>query len=396
MLAIAVDHQRAPRSCARTHGSRRGNSVSSTPPDDAEVMSTSPPGHAGVIGGMLDVDPRARYGARGRARRRRVRERPATDVAGARVADAGVTAVGHGTQAGLSADDWPRDARDLLAVALMFSNSGSRYAATVPVRSRRCVSHRRPRAAWRAYAAAAGLVLAGPIGAAQFAVDRRHPGAVAVRPASEATRRAKQLTVVVDRGERAGTWRISAALPPGRFASTTSRTGPPLLQVAGAGAPVCTLGVGSPEACRGADRPLVRLRTRGRRTVTAFPPAAWLIPSNGNSPVGGRRGAICSVGGFSGRVKEDRCSVCAQSRRPRLFIGRAEEAASRHQFSTADRVRRVRRTARLGGSFDGGRCGQRFGGRVADSVGPTISIPTVSVPTVSVPTVSVPTVASHR
>ncbi len=58
-------------------------------------------------------------------------------------------------------------------------------------------------------AAAAALVLAGPIGAAQStSIVGTWSGYLTPASGSHASR--QRLTVVVDRGERAGTWRISA------------------------------------------------------------------------------------------------------------------------------------------------------------------------------------------
>jgi hypothetical protein len=64
-------------------------------------MSASPPGHAGVVGGMLNMT-RGLGTALGVALAGALFT-AAAGVAGARVADAGVAAVGHGLTAALGA-----------------------------------------------------------------------------------------------------------------------------------------------------------------------------------------------------------------------------------------------------------------------------------------------------
>jgi hypothetical protein len=99
MLTIAVEHG--------TAGILAGLAVTGvglglfTPANNAEVMTASPPGHAGVIGGMLNMT-RGLGTALGVALAGALFT-AAAGVAGARVADAGVAAVGHGLTAALGA-----------------------------------------------------------------------------------------------------------------------------------------------------------------------------------------------------------------------------------------------------------------------------------------------------
>jgi EmrB/QacA subfamily drug resistance transporter len=115
MLTIAVEHG--------TAGILAGLAVTGvglglfTPANNAEVMSASPPGHAGVVGGMLNMT-RGLGTALGVALAGALFT-AAAGVAGARVADAGVAAVGHGLTAALEAIGVVTLAT---AVALVFSD----------------------------------------------------------------------------------------------------------------------------------------------------------------------------------------------------------------------------------------------------------------------------------
>jgi EmrB/QacA subfamily drug resistance transporter len=115
MLTIAVEHG--------TAGILAGLAVTGvglglfTPANNAEVMSASPPGHAGVVGGMLNMT-RGLGTALGVALAGALFT-AAAGVGGARVADAGVAAVGHGLTAALGAIGVVTLAT---AVALVFSD----------------------------------------------------------------------------------------------------------------------------------------------------------------------------------------------------------------------------------------------------------------------------------
>ncbi|MGO9889021.1 MAG: MFS transporter [Solirubrobacteraceae bacterium] len=97
MLAIAAEHG--------TTGTLAGLAVTGvglglfTLANNAEVMSASPPGHAGVVGGMLNMT-RGLGTALGVALAGALFT-AAAGVAGARVVDAGVAAAGHGLTAAL-------------------------------------------------------------------------------------------------------------------------------------------------------------------------------------------------------------------------------------------------------------------------------------------------------